>query len=95
MMVYLRMDIGTAKPSLEERALVPHHLIDILESGTDFSVAQWVHLAEAAIDEILARGRIPFVVGGTGFYIRALSQGLPSTPPSGKVTRLRAGSCSR
>ncbi len=82
MMVYLRMDIGTAKPSLEERGQVPHHLIDVLEPGTDFSVAQWVNLAEAAITDILARGRIPFVVGGTGFYIRALSQGLPSTPPS-------------
>lgn len=82
MVVYLRMDIGTAKPSLEERGLVPHHLIDVLEPGTDFSVAQWVNLAEAAITDILARGRIPFVVGGTGFYIRALSQGLPSTPPS-------------
>ncbi len=82
MVVYLRMDIGTAKPSLEERGLVPHHLIDLLEPGTDFSVAQWVNLAEAAITDILARGRIPFVVGGTGFYIRALSQGLPSTPPS-------------
>jgi tRNA dimethylallyltransferase len=82
MMVYLRMDIGTAKPSLEERRRVPHHLIDVLEPGTDFSVAQWVKLAEAAIHDILARERIPLVVGGTGFYIRALSQGLPSTPQS-------------
>jgi tRNA dimethylallyltransferase len=82
MMVYKRMDIGTAKPSLGERGQVPHHLIDVLEPGSDFSVAQWVHLAELAITDILARGRIPFVVGGTGFYIRALSQGLPSTPPS-------------
>jgi tRNA dimethylallyltransferase len=82
MMVYRRMDVGTAKPSVAERARVPHHLIDILEPGSDFSVAQWVDLAEAAISEILARGRIPLVVGGTGFYVRALSQGLPSTPPS-------------
>jgi tRNA dimethylallyltransferase len=82
MMVYKRMDIGTAKPSLEERRQVAHHLIDVLEPGSDFSVAQWVNLAEVAITDILARGRIPFVVGGTGFYIRALSQGLPSTPQS-------------
>jgi tRNA dimethylallyltransferase len=82
MMVYRGMDIGTAKPSLEERRQVRHHLVDLLEPNTDFSVAQWVVMAEDAIADILERGRIPFVVGGTGFYIRALSQGLPTTPPS-------------
>jgi tRNA dimethylallyltransferase len=82
MMVYQNMDIGTAKPSLLERQTVPHHLIDILPPNADFSVAEWVRAAEQAIEEILARGRIPLVVGGTGFYIRALSQGLPSTPMS-------------
>jgi tRNA dimethylallyltransferase len=82
MMVYRGMDIGTAKPTPEERARVPHHLVDILEPNTDFSVAQWVTAAETAIGTILERGNIPFVVGGTGFYVRALSQGLPSTPPS-------------
>jgi tRNA dimethylallyltransferase len=82
MMVYKNMDVGTAKPTLEERATVPHHLIDLLEPNTDFSVAEWVRAAENAIAEILERGCVPFVVGGTGFYIRALSQGLPSTPPS-------------
>jgi tRNA dimethylallyltransferase len=82
MMVYKGMDIGTAKPTPEERAAVPHHLIDLLEPNTDFSVAEWVRAAETAIADVLERGRIPFVVGGTGFYIRALSQGLPSTPPS-------------
>jgi tRNA dimethylallyltransferase len=82
MMVYSELDIGTAKPSLEERQQVPHHLIDILPPNTDYSVAAWVKAAELAIAEILARGNIPMVVGGTGFYIRALSQGLPSTPMS-------------
>ncbi len=82
MMVYQGMDIGTAKPSLEERLRVPHHGIDILAPNTDFSVAAWVAMAETAIADILSRGRIPFVVGGTGFYIRALTQGLPSTPIS-------------
>jgi tRNA dimethylallyltransferase len=82
MMIYRRLDIGTAKPSLEERRAVPHHLIDICEPNTPFSVAQWVAAAEAAIEDVLSRGRIPLVVGGTGFYIRALSQGLPSTPAS-------------
>ncbi|NJK43262.1 MAG: tRNA (adenosine(37)-N6)-dimethylallyltransferase MiaA [Pleurocapsa sp. SU_196_0] len=82
MMVYRGMDIGTAKPTPEERTRVPHHLVDILEPNTDFSVAQWVAAAETVIGDILERGKIPFVVGGTGFYIRALSQGVPSTPPS-------------
>jgi tRNA dimethylallyltransferase len=82
MMVYKGLDVGTAKPTLHERGAVPHHLIDLLEPNTDFSVAQWVRMAETAITDILERGRMPFIVGGTGFYIRALSQGLPSTPPS-------------
>jgi tRNA dimethylallyltransferase len=82
MMIYRGLDIGTAKPSPDERGAVPHHLIDICEPNTPFSVAQWVAAAEAAIADVLARGKIPLVVGGTGFYIRALSQGLPSTPAS-------------
>ena len=82
MMIYRDLDIGTAKPSVAERGGVAHHLIDILEPNTPFSVAQWVMAAEDAITDILARGKVPLVVGGTGFYIRALSQGLPSTPAS-------------
>jgi tRNA dimethylallyltransferase len=82
MMVYQGMDIGTAKPSQLEQQAIPHHLIDILPPNATFSVAEWVRAAENAIAEILARGNLPFIVGGTGFYIRALSQGLPSTPIS-------------
>jgi tRNA dimethylallyltransferase len=82
MMVYRGMDVGTAKPTPAERQGVPHHLLDILEPNTPFSVAQWVEAAESAIHGILERERIPFLVGGTGFYIRALSEGLPTTPPS-------------
>jgi tRNA dimethylallyltransferase len=82
MMVYWGMDVGTAKPTPAERASVPHHLIDVVPPNTDFSVTQWVHAAEAAIQDVMSRGRIPFVVGGTGFYIRALKDGLPSAPPS-------------
>ncbi len=89
MMVYTSLDIGTAKPSLLEREAVPHHLIDILPPNTDFSVAAWVRAAETAIGDILARGNIPLVVGGTGFYIRALSQGLPSTPMSDPIAMQR------
>jgi tRNA dimethylallyltransferase len=80
MMVYRKLDIGTAKPTPEERARVPHHLIDVAEPDKRFSVARYVRLAEAAIAEVLARGKLPLVVGGTGFYIRALTQGLPTTP---------------
>ena len=82
MMVYRGLDIGTAKPTRLEREQVPHHLIDIADPNTDFSVTEWVMAAEDAIWDVLERGRLPLVVGGTGFYIRALSQGLPSAPPS-------------
>ena len=88
MMVYRGMDIGTAKPTLAERARVPHHLIDVVEPDETFSVAQYVTLAEQALEEILGRGHIPLVVGGTGFYIRALTLGLPTTPaPDAEVQR--------
>jgi tRNA dimethylallyltransferase len=80
MMVYRELDIGTAKPTPEERVQVPHHLIDVAAPNERFSVARYVRLAEAAIAETLARGKLPLVVGGTGFYIRALTQGLPTTP---------------
>ncbi len=82
MLVYRDMDIGTAKPSLEERAEVPHHLIDVVRPDEAFSVSDYLRLAEEAIAGVLARGRLPVVVGGTGFYIRALSQGLPTVPPA-------------
>lgn len=82
MMVYRQLDVGTAKPTLLERSAVPHHLIDIADPNTDFSVTEWVTAAESAIAGVLERGHIPLIVGGTGFYIRALSQGLPSAPPS-------------
>jgi len=82
MQVYRGMDIGTAKPSSEERQRVPHHLIDVVTPAEAFSVADYVRLAEEALRDILARGRLPLVVGGTGFYIRALAQGLPTAPPA-------------
>ncbi len=80
MQVYRGMDIGTAKPSSEDRRRVPHHLIDVVTPAEAFSVADYVRLAEAAIGEVLARGRLPLVVGGTGFYIRGLAEGLPTAP---------------
>ena len=84
MMVYKEMNIGTAKPDAIELAIAPHHLIDLVEADQEFSVVDYVNLAEAKIAEILQRGNIPFVVGGTGFYIRGLSDGLPTTPKMDK-----------
>lgn len=79
-MVYRGMDIGTAKPSPLARAQVPHHLIDILNPDQDFSVSDYWHRAQEAIEAVLLRGNIPLVVGGTGYYIRALSEGLYQLP---------------
>jgi tRNA dimethylallyltransferase len=80
MMVYKGMDIGTAKPTSQEQTLVRHHLIDVIYPNQAFSVADYVKLAEAAIEDVRSRKKIPLLVGGTGFYIRALSEGLPTVP---------------
>ncbi len=84
MKVYRGMDIGTAKPGPEERAAIPHHLIDMVEPHEDFSVADFVRLAEAAAGDIASRSRTILAVGGTGLYIKALSEGVfegPSADP--------------
>lgn len=75
MQVYRRMDIGTAKPMPEETRDVPHHMIDAAEPDESFSVARYVEAAGAACDDILGRGRLPIVVGGTGLYIDSLLSG--------------------
>jgi tRNA dimethylallyltransferase len=80
-MVYRGLDIGTDKPTQEERALVPHHLVDVLDPSEAMSVAHFLEMAEGAIAHVLARGRVPLVVGGTGYYIRALSEGIHDLPP--------------
>lgn len=80
--VYQGLDIGTAKPSLAEQNSVPHHLLDVISVKESFDVVQFVRLAENVIAEILARGNLPLVVGGTGFYLSALLRGLPLTPVS-------------
>ena len=66
------MDIGTAKPTAEELALVPHHMVDILPPEASFNVVDFKERAERLIDEITARGKLPIIVGGTGLYIKAL-----------------------
>ncbi len=85
--VYRRMDIGTAKATAEERALVPHHMIDLIDPDQEFSVAQFVDLARPLVEEIHQRGNIPCIVGGTGLYIRALLGGLADTPTGDQSLR--------
>lgn len=82
MQIYRGMDIGTAKPSEEEQYLVPHHLIDIRNLADSFNVVDFFHEACRACDAIIARNRVPIVVGGSGFYIRSLLYGPPSGPSS-------------
>ena len=73
--IYRGMDIGTAKPTPEERAAAPHHLIDIRDPDEDFSLAQYVALAREAIAAIGGRGRLPLLVGGTPLYVNAVVEG--------------------
>lgn len=82
MQVYRGMDIGTAKVSEEDQGRVPHHLIDIRHIQESFNVVDFYFEARQCIDSILARGRIPIIVGGSGFYFRALLYGPPNGPPS-------------
>ncbi len=81
--IYRGMDIGTAKATPAERARVPHHLLDIVEPDQVLSVAEYQRLAYAAIEDIWRRSRLPFLVGGTGQYIRAVIEGwtVPSVAP--------------
>ena len=84
MQVYRGMDIGTAKASPEERARVPHHLIDVADPSEDFSIARYVSLAGEALRQIHSRGKIPLIVGGTGFYIQALIKDLDFSEEKGE-----------
>lgn len=81
-LVYLDMDIGTAKPSKDEQALYPHHLIDIITPLETYSAAQFVEEACVLIDDIHLRGKTPILVGGTMLYFKALLEGLSSNLPS-------------
>ena len=75
MQVYRRMDIGTAKATAEERALVPHHMLDVAEPWEDYSVSRYVQEASRVCDGLLAAGKTPVIVGGTGLYIDSLLSG--------------------
>ncbi|NNM66609.1 MAG: tRNA (adenosine(37)-N6)-dimethylallyltransferase MiaA [Spirochaetales bacterium] len=88
--IYRGLDIGSAKPSAEERALLPHHLLDILEPSEAFDVGLFVPLAEQAVDLIHQKNKIPVLCGGTAFYFWNFLFGLPTAPPSTTQTREQA-----
>lgn len=75
MQVYRGMDIGTAKPSAQEQEGIPHHMLSVADPRENYSVARYVKEASACVDDILARGKLPIVVGGTGLYIESLCRG--------------------
>jgi tRNA dimethylallyltransferase len=87
MQVYRGMDIGTAKPSAEERGKRPHHLIDIRDPHEQFNAGEFVRLASDACGNAISRGVLPVVSGGTGFYLKNLVLGLPEAPPSDAALR--------
>jgi tRNA dimethylallyltransferase len=94
--VYRGMDLGTAKPTIEERARLPHHLIDVADPNQPFTAGEYSRQARAALREIAARGRLPIVTGGTGLYLRALTEGLFAGPKRDELLRTRLeGSRSR
>jgi tRNA dimethylallyltransferase len=88
MQVYRYMDIGTAKPTLDERGGIPHHMMDILEPGEPFNVAQYQRMADEAMEGIYQRGRLPILVGGTGLYIKTVVDGF-LFPDSGRDPEFR------
>jgi tRNA dimethylallyltransferase len=87
--VYRLMEIGTAKPTLEERALVPHHCLDLYWPDEACTAGDYARHARAAIAGIRTRGRLPIVAGGTGLYLRALIDGLAPAPPRDEALRQR------
>jgi tRNA dimethylallyltransferase len=88
MQVYRGLDIGTAKPGPAERARVPHHLIDVAEIDEAFDAAQFARLADAAVKDIRARGKLPILCGGTGLYFKALLEGVGDAPPADAKLRM-------
>jgi tRNA dimethylallyltransferase len=87
--VYRGMELGTAKPTAEERARLPHHLIDVVEPDQPYTAGEYSRAARAALREIAGRGRLPIVTGGTGLYLRALTEGLFAGPERQQGLRAR------
>ncbi|MBP1759073.1 MAG: tRNA delta(2)-isopentenylpyrophosphate transferase [Firmicutes bacterium] len=110
MQIYRGMNVGTAKPSLDEREGIPHHMLDVADPWEPYSVARYVEEATACVEDILARGKRPVVVGGTGLYIDALIRGrqfadarpksghrevLQNQPPPACILGMKSGSSGR
>jgi tRNA dimethylallyltransferase len=87
--VYRGMDLGTAKPTAEERKRLPHHLIDVADPDQPFTAGEYSRQARVALREIAARGHLPIVIGGTGLYLRALTEGLFAGPERHEELRAR------
>ncbi len=87
MQVYRGLNLGTAKPSPAEQARVPHHLVDVVELGEAFDAACFLRLAQAAVQDIQGRGRVPILCGGTGLYFSAWLNGLGEAPPPDLAVR--------
>lgn len=87
--VYTEIQIATAKVPLDERKDVPHHLIDFVSPNVNYTAGEWAREAAQKIEEIECRGRVPLLVGGTGFYLRALRQPLFASPPTDESLRRR------
>ena len=87
--VYRYMDIGTAKPGPEERAIIPHHLIDVVDPDEELGLALYQEMAYRAIEGVHERGRLPALVGGSGIYVRAVIEGwrIPNVPPNPELRR--------
>ena len=91
MQIYRRMDIGTAKPTAEEMQGIAHHMLDVTDPGEDFSAARYVDMASRCVEDILARGALPILAGGTGLYLDSLLSGRtfaafdPSSPLRGQL----------
>jgi len=87
--VYRYMDIGTAKPTAEERTAAPHHLIDVVDPDEPFGLEQWLELAHGALEDVWSRGKQPLLVGGSGQYVWALLEGwrVPRVPPRSELRR--------
>ena len=90
MTLYRGMDLGTAKPSIAERAAVPHHLIDIIDPHEEFSLADYLTTAERVCREIVARAHRPLFVGGTGLYLRGVLRGVFEGPSAQRCTCVTA-----
>jgi tRNA dimethylallyltransferase len=85
--VYRGLAIGTAKPTAAERAALPHHLLDVADPADDFSAARFAGLADRAIADVAARGKLPLLVGGSGLYLRAVLEGVFAAPPKDPALR--------